>query len=137
MRLTKKLAILEHRKMWRWIADETLKRKIIVDKYDYFSSNVSRFTTLPENRCYACEFAIKRCIDLDADKFRDIFKCHFCRYCPIDWQSEAEECMCQDKYKTGDDLGLFSLWHVCCDNGDWEAEAKIAKQIAELKAREE
>ena len=35
MTLTKELAIKLHRKLWRWIADETERRKEVVEKYDY------------------------------------------------------------------------------------------------------
>ena len=39
MGLTKSEAIANHRKMWNWIADETMKRKCKVEKWDYFKAH--------------------------------------------------------------------------------------------------
>ena len=37
--MTKKEAVENHRKMWRWIAEKTLERKRKVWKYEYFKEN--------------------------------------------------------------------------------------------------
>lgn len=39
MKLTRRQAVVNHRKMWQWIKKETLKRKKCVEKSDYFKEN--------------------------------------------------------------------------------------------------
>ena len=141
MNLTKQQAISEHRKMWNWIADETIKREEIVDKCDYFSSDMPRIIYRPLHWCYVCEYARGKCIKLSGSDI-DCPICNkhcfdMCKYCPIEWESEAEKRMCENKYIADDFKGLYALWCKYCDEEDWEAAARIAKRIAELSERKE
>ena len=113
MKLTKSEAIANHRKMWNWIAEETLKQKRKVEKSEYFKAH--GITDIPPNECYCCEYsADKKCDD-----------------CLIDWGGEFGGCMSRDTL--GDRKGLFSLW---CVEPNYTKSAELARQIAELPERE-
>ena len=124
LELTKEQAIEEHRKMWRWIAEETEKRQWIVDKDDYIKQY------FPDkhiyNNCFCCAYGDEQ------DKHGD-FRSGMCTYCPIEWKSKSNHFMCVRKEFVSDNKGLFRLW---ADTADWKESAKIAKQIAELPERE-
>ena len=66
---TKDEFINEHRKMWTWIANETLRRKEKVEKYQYLSHNV---TKVVYNDCWLCDY---------------VYLTHkgHCEYCPLKW----------------------------------------------------
>ena len=49
MKLTREQAIMEHRKMWNWIADETLRLKRRVPKDNYFEAKQQTFGTSHDN----------------------------------------------------------------------------------------
>ena len=115
MGLTKSEAIANHRKMWNWIADETMKRKCKVEKWDYFKAH--GITDIPLCECYCCEYARD---GLFAD----------CSRCPIDWGGEFNICLNRDS--DGDGKGLFTLW---CKEPDYVKSAELAKRIAELPER--
>lgn len=121
-KLTKEQAIAEHRKMWRWIAEETKKRREIVKEEDYIKKYFQRDVILCH--CFCCEYTSQRggCADL-----------FFCEFCPIDWNSECDELMCEDYDETEENnKGLLGLWE---DAKSWQTAAKLAKQIAELPER--
>ncbi len=113
MEITKSEAIENHRKMWNWIADETLKQKCVVDKQDYFETH--EMTDIPFSYCYCCEYA-----------------CRECSHCPIDWGGEFGGCVSRDNID--DERGLYILW---CKEPDYIKAAELAKQIAELPERKE
>ncbi len=113
MKLTKSEAIANHRKMWNWIAEETLKQKRKVEKSEYFKAH--GITDIPLIECYCCEYAKNNCLN-----------------CPIDWGGEFGACMSRD---TADDRkGLYWLWLL---EPDYLTAAELAKKIAELPERKE
>lgn len=117
MELTKSEAIANHRKMWNWIADETLKRKRTVRKWDYFRAHEISGLDIPRHQCYCCEYTSNG-VYLN------------CRNCPIVWGGEINTCMDRDNFD--DDKELYSLW---CDEPDYIKSAELARRIAELPER--
>lgn len=127
MNLTKEQAITEHRKMWRWIAEETEKRKQIVKKSEYLYT----YCRLDEHirfNCFCCEY--------DKQRNREEFLYINCRFCPINWGSAATNYMCEDLTDMDDDYGLYAEWIEAVKCDDWQIAAAIARQIAELPERE-
>lgn len=115
MELTKSEAIANHRKMWNWIADETLKQERLVEKREYFEAH--GITDIPRNECYCCESV-----------FYEYYK--YCLNCPIDWGGEFNTCV--DRDSICDRKGLFALWLL---EFDYIKSAELAKRIAELPER--
>lgn len=115
--MTKREAIANHRKMWRWIADETEKQKDFICKHNYFDEMGIRYPERPSRDCYCCEYAAS------------------CKDCPIDWLSDCDRYMCCDKSVNNDNAGLFREWERCFLYGDWREAAALARQIAELPER--
>lgn len=56
-RLSKSEAIKKHRKIWNWIADETLKQKRKINKNEYFMAHKGVTDTLLCD-CCCCEYVI-------------------------------------------------------------------------------
>ena len=108
--MTREEAIAAHRKMWRWIADETERRERAVHKYDYFDATGIPEDERPFRYCYCCNYAIS------------------CALCPIEWPTG--QCI---------DGGLYSQWQQETEfsNGDWAKAAALARQIAELPEKED
>ena len=123
-KLTKQQAIKEHRKMWLWIAEQTEKQEKVVGKDEYLDLYYPNADI--ECNCFCCEY----------DKQQNAELTHDCFNCPIDWDSERYECMCNDKTDLGDD-NLFALWIRTCWLENWKEAAKLARQIAELPEIEE
>lgn len=117
MELTREEAISEHRKMWNWIADEIEKEKR--DQYieGLKKEYCDREGYYIRSNCFCCEYTK-----------------YICDYCPIEWKSEVEDSMCMQKYEEDDDEGLYAL---CCNELDWEEQAKLARQIANLPERQD
>ena len=113
MRLTKSEAIANHRKMWRWIAEETLKQKCKVEKSEYFKAH--GITYVPLTLCYCCEYI------LDAG---------VCPDCLIEWGGEYGTCL--DRDNRYDHKGLYALWKR---ETNYIKAAELAKKIAELPER--
>lgn len=111
--MTKAEAIAAHRKMWRWIADETARRKCVVDKSDYFEAMGIPEEDRPSARCYCCEY--------DKDNGDNN-----CALCPIEWPTGH---CCGG--------GLYSRWTDTFDYCDWITAAEIARRIAELPEKED
>lgn len=118
----KKEAIENHRIMWNWIAEETLKRKEKVYKSDYFEE-IGVLKDRPDNNCYCCEYNYQKFESGDGE----------CEHCPLDWKSKVDSFMCQDKYEIDDEKGLFEQW---LDETDYKKASKLARRIAKLKERE-
>lgn len=68
--MTKKEAVENHRKMWRWIAEETLKRERKVFKGEYLSPLYHNQNIT--NDCFCCEYVFQ-------------FTNEACSMCPITW----------------------------------------------------
>lgn len=123
MNLTFDETIENHRKMWNWIADETLKRKQFVKKEEYFIQNGLHYEEYGTN-CYCCQYVDEQLHPLS---YRN------CNLCPIKWTNNEKyrraECCYEDV--------LFKKWIDTYEFNEWEDAAKYAKQIANLPARRE
>lgn len=114
LNLTREQAISEHRKMWRWIAEETVKRQYKIHKDDYLIENDKEIITA---ECFCCEYSAGHC-----------------SRCPIDWGSKVRAFMCMDMDNLNDSKGLYEKWNFTYD---WQEAAELARQIAELPERPE
>ena len=112
-KITKEQVIINHRKMWCWIAEWTrlLKRK--VRRIEYFDDIPVR--EYPRYGCYCCEFVYQFFNDDD------------CSLCPIEW-GKGRKC---EEYGT-----LFNEW-INCNDSNWERAAELADMIAELPERKD
>lgn len=111
MKITKKLAVALHRKLWNWIAEETETQQRCVQKweYPYFLKHDIR------HLCFCCEYT-----KMDCDK------------CPIKWNIKNK-----NAFAVPCTLAEFGEWRDAVDVGDWHEAARIARVIAELPEREE
>lgn len=113
MILTREQAIAEHRKMWRWIAEEIESKKKYLNisdiKYQYFS--ILKMKIFPIDMCFLCQYANEK---LE----------HFpCRHCPVEYP---------------DGIGCLGGLYYKVNRADtWQEQAALARQIAELPERED
>lgn len=123
--------IFHHRKLWNWIANESLKLKRKVDKSEYFDA--MGIVHEPENRCYLCEYDLHHGISM-------------CDYCLVDWKycgdvssydykSECYTNMCIHKYDY-DYMNVYGYWCQVPDY-DYNTAAKLAYIIANLPIRKD
>ena len=112
MEITKSEAIANHRKMWRWIAEETLKQERKVEKWEYFKEHGIRRLNIPLCQCYCCEYG---------------FDAGVCPDCPVEWGGEYDTCL--DRDNCYDHKGLYALWER---EPNYLKAAELAKKIAEL-----
>lgn len=135
---TKDRAIAEHRKMWCWIYDETVKQKRPVRKEEYLEKN-NIFGLYSD--CFLCEYSINETIKNGANF-------HICDCCPLDWDSKAKNrCKCvrkanfKPKTNIGSKIfaklftGYYYRWMEASRKGDYKAAAKYAYKIANLKEK--
>ena len=111
--LTQEQTISEFRKMWKWIAEETKKRKEKVLKSEYFEYKRISEVNIPADECYLCEYVkqIKgRCLT----------------DCPIDWGGIKSWCTSS--------ISPYMQWGF---SEDWKDCYKYAKQISELSEKKE
>ncbi len=113
--MTKQEAIAAHRKMWRWIADETERRECVVIKTDYLDAMGIPEKDVPHAGCYCCDYGLRS---------GGVGNC--CASCPIKWPGGC--CV-------GD--GLYGQWANTYEHNNWIAAAEIARRIAELPERED
>ena len=104
--MTKKEAVENHRKMWRWISKKTFERKRRVWKYEFFEENE---LSEPINDCFCCEYASQ-------------FGKHICVKCPIKWDNIS----CMDS--------CYLLWTLC--EYSYSLSGYYAYLIANLPERE-
>ena len=113
-KLAKKLAIKLHRKLWNWIADETIRRQEIIAKHDYPLFKRKDIS----NNCWCCEYAEEEC-----------------KNCPIIWNEESyyddlglriPECKDEE----------YGKWREKAMRGNWQEAAHWARIIAELPERD-
>lgn len=64
--------LFHHRKMWNWIADQTLRLKKKVLKQEYFIAMRIPKNKMPCSLCYCCQYNIIRYDGL-----------HVCKCCPV------------------------------------------------------
>lgn len=124
IQLTKQKAIEEHRKMWNWIADElekgacTGKCSVTILKDKYCDMNGMS----PTNECFCCAYD---------EQFR--INHRNCEYCPIIWDSEYQDYMCEDI--DVDTAGLWIQANCLSHRGEYTKAGLIARQIANLPER--
>lgn len=109
--MTEREAIENHRKMWKWIAIQTLKQKRIVQKEGYLIN--TEYIGI-DNDCFCCEYT---------KRYNDN-----CVKCPIDWCSVNNHCC--------DDGTLYEKWLECSINDDYRESAYLAYKISKLPGRE-
>ena len=105
--LTLRETVDNHRVLWNWLTDETLKRKRKVQKKEYFVEHGVEECDFPRNLCYCCEYNIS-----------NISKGQECSSCPIDWKGKC--------YYTE---SLYRVWY---NETDYIKAAKLAREIANL-----
>ena len=116
--MNKEKVIENHRKMWNWLADETEKRKLKMNKTDYFEENRECRGIKLRNWCYLCEYTVN---------YTGIYSYSInCGVCPINWGSDSGYYMCEN-----DGKGIYSQW-CHCDPDDWQTAARLARKIANL-----
>lgn len=128
MKLTKEQAIEKHREMWNWITDKIIEEKNVQNIYGlkqtYCENKFPNQYIL--NYCFLCEYSKE-------------YGRENCSLCPLDWESKCNNFMCEDKYNISDGLGLW--WHcqIHFDKwlNNWEEQAALARQIANLPERVE
>lgn len=122
MELTKEQSITEHRKMWRWIAeqyenecdiDSYQLKKIYLLKNGYDDSSLIR-----SHYCFLCEYV------------KELWH-GGCNNCPLVWGT-IKNCM----GTSGKHRGLYGKLIDCYFNRDIEKCAKLARQIAELPEKQ-
>ncbi|WP_346304214.1 hypothetical protein [Bacteroides sp.] len=117
MKLTREEAVSGHRKMWNWIAD-WVEEKENSDGIQWLKNKYCTQNNLElRSDCFCCEYTQRNC-----------------SACPIQWGGSLEDFMCMQKYEEDDDEGLYAL---CCNELDWEEQAKLARQIANLPERQD
>lgn len=129
MQLTKEQAIIEHRKMWNWIADQYENNTDILERCYGIESIKEHYITqyFPKEKiecdCFSCEY--------------DRQYGGFCDSCPIEWSSKLNLNKCFDKTFT--ELNLYGeLYHMTHANfcrSDLQKLACMARQIANLPER--
>ena len=120
MELTREQAITEHRKMWRWIAEQYENESDISPhqlKKIYLLKNGYGDSFLILNRCFLCEYA------------KELWYAE-CRSCPLIWGTT--DCM----GNSDEHSGLYGQLIDCYLNRDIEKCAQLARQIAELPEKQ-
>lgn len=118
--------VFHHRKMWNWIADQTLKLKRKVRKYEYFEVMGIPEDERPLNFCYCCDFAKVQLSNEGCESM--------CQWCPVDWMSNDNMYMCVYR-NLARNYGLFTRWRLQYDSNYKEA-ARLARTIANLPENE-
>ena len=121
MELTREEVIVEHRKMWNWIADK-LESEDCEEYYsaDYIKDSYLNHRYGEENHsltfnCFLCEY--------------DFYMCgRHCEYCPLDWGNVP--CAYSN--------GLYTRFAKLIGDGRlYKDAATIARQIANLPEKKE
>lgn len=116
MKLTREGAIIWHRKMWNWIADEIEREKTTIGIWNAKKAYLQINGIEPIfNDCFLCEYA--RC---------EVDGC-ICILCPLLWGENQDTCVITTQG--------FGLFEKCVDCKDWQEQAALARQIANLPER--
>ena len=129
--LTKAKAIEWHRDMWNWIADQLEKpnnsKTVAQLKVQYCDIH----EVAPEHECFCCAYA--RQVEQKCTPDRQY---EYCIYCPVIWNSNRPEYMCEDGEWDGDNFGLWIRAEDLSKIKYFRPEAAdIARQIANLPER--
>lgn len=126
--MTREQAIEEHRKMWRWIADQYRKGRnefITGLKVEYITKIFGEEDI--RNNCFCCEYAKNQA---------DIYECEMCDCCPIEWKSHVKLFPCIDRYAENDFMGLYGCVSLYMDVSKNRNEIiRLAEEIANLPER--
>lgn len=127
--MTREQAIEEHRKMWRWIADQYRKgrNEFITSLKEEYITKIFGEEDI-RNDCFCCEYAKNQA---------DIHECMMCDCCPIEWKSHVELFPCIDRYKVDDFKGLYECtFFLSSDVSKTRNEIiRLAEEIANLPER--
>lgn len=123
--VSKEKAITNHRMMWNWIADETLKRKYCVSKEDAFEHFKWDWDKIWIG-CWCCHYAI-----IERNKNIYDIGVSTCEYCPLKWNHNR--CNYDGEFFKG----LYSKWYIATINNNYKKAAKIARKIANLAERKD
>lgn len=125
MKLTKEEAIKKHRRLWNYIADETLKQARCVTIAEAFEHFGWSYTIC--RRSWCCEY------DYEHD--------NNCTHCPIDWRMyEEDDALCDKIWRQNSNTphrGLLLMWESCVRLDYCTLAYKYAKIIAELPERKD
>lgn len=112
--LTKKKTVEEHRKMWNWIGNEIMRSHMTknIDELKKMYLTIYDKPLISFN-CYCCEYTL----DVDTNSCIDS--------CPLIWPGDKMSC-CYG--------GLYSQ---ICNEQNWQKQAELAYQIADLPERED
>lgn len=106
--LTEEGCLYHHRKLWNWIADETLRQHRKVKKEEYFDHiGIAD----PLHDCYCCQYASTHAL--------------LCRECIIEWNN--------GRWCGGSTQSPYVRWKQA---NNYEAVATYARQVAQLPARQ-
>lgn len=106
--LTEEGCLYHHRKMWNWIADETLRQQRQVTKEEYCKQiGINNLY----NYCYCCNYSEVHGLS--------------CEKCLIDW-GKNNECM------AGDTTTPYAQW---ISTHSYQNAAMYARQVARLPAK--
>ena len=133
--LTKEKAIELHRKMWRWIADETEKQKRFVTKYEAFQHFGWDEESVTGNE-WLCEYAEQNGSEKAIG--RDCFKCPL--RIPGTEKSIWESCLCSpaSSYKQWRRIVVeVSYFEKPITEEDITLAAKYAREFANAPIKED
>lgn len=119
----RKYCIENFRKMWNWIADESLEQKRCVSKYEailHFGWDENL-----KCECWCCEYVNK---NVNGDPTGS----HCMSDCPIRFDGhENIRGTCLNSNSS------FTWWRIACDSGNYKLAAMAARRIAELPERKD
>lgn len=127
MKLTKEQAVVEHRRMWNWIAQQYRageRYNVEEMKRRYISGELGKSPDLICNHCFCCEYSVQVGNDSDGP----------CDNCPIKWPSDVEEYFCIDAYEPDGGKGLYAVEYLLSIQPacDVRRLVYLAEQIANL-----
>lgn len=133
MKLSKEEAIIKHREMWNWIAEQyeneatvpvdRLKQNFIKKYYPYDS---------PNSNCYCCAYA-ETVLEPQCS-----VSLPNCERCPLEWPSNQKQYMCVYKTLGLETDGLYGRIKYYTDPtiAAYKMTATIAREIANLPERD-
>ena len=108
---TKEQAIADFRRLWRWLAEDSNRRKESWPEWENNGGTVRQCG----NNCPLCEYTL----GLTDDNFH-------CKECPIEWPKT--DCVLQGLICVPCELSFFGLWMET----DGKDRQDLAKKISEL-----
>lgn len=126
--------IIEHRRLWNWIADAILSRGACVSKHDYFLIHGHSEGGVPIFGCYACQ-----CGEKIHEGISDGWGGYRCDYCPFIFESGSSDSSFRACMKESIDNPYINFMTLSCavkdeiqDPGIIYILSKYARQIATL-----